>query len=210
MMEIRLLIRSPEVWIKDILKISRCPIKFLDCMPWGDSGGRGLLKLEGSKEDIKATMTMIEAHPDVEKVVASTLKDGGVVVTVTVRSCHACRALSSSECFLLSSTSTDEGDLLWTIIAPNDKSVIALVDELEEKGTSVRFVSISPIDHQDVLTTRQLATIKKAYREGYYDVPKRTNIKKLAKQSGASPSTVSEILQRAEKKILSLFFKAHQ
>ncbi len=208
MMEIRLLVKSPDVWIKDILKKSRCQITILDCMPWSDRGGRGLLKLEGELNDIKATTTMIESHPDIEKIEASTLKDGGIILTVITRMCNACRALSNSECFLLSSTSTGEGDLIWTIIAPNDRSVYSLVEELEGKGSSVRFISISPIGHKDVLTTRQLAIVKKAYAEGYYDIPKRTSIQKLARKLRVSPSTLAEILQRGERKIIGLFLEA--
>lgn len=210
MMEIKLLIKVPDVWVWDIVKSGERKIKFMDCMPWGESGGRGLLRVEGTKKEVQETIGMIEQHPDIEKVDASTMKEGGVILTVITRRCHACRALAHSECFLLSSTSTEDGDLLWRVIAPNDEAVTQLVNELEEKGTTVRFISITPIDHKEVLTTRQLLIVKKAYSEGYYDIPKKTNIQKLAKAFKISPSTLAEILQRGERKVIGLFIKSHR
>ena len=210
MMEIKLLVKVPDVWVWDIVKKGDRKIKFMDCMPWGDSGGRGLLQIEGTKIEVEETIERIERHPDIEKVEKSALKEGGMILTVTTRKCHACRALATSECFLLSSTSTEDGDLLWRIIAPNDEAVTDLVNELEDKGTTVRFMSITPIDHKEILTSRQLDIIKKAFHDGYYDIPKSTNIQKLAKQFKISPSTLAEILQRGEKKIIGLFLKAHR
>ena len=82
------------------------------------------------------------------------------------------------------------------------------MDELESKGTTVRFMSISPIDHKQVLTRRQLDVIRMAYNLGYYNIPKGTTIEKLAKRFKISPSTLAEILQRGEKKVIGLFLEA--
>lgn len=210
MMEIRLLIKTPDVWVRDIVKSGDKPLKFMDCMPWGSKGGRGLLQLDGEKKEIEKTIKDIERHPDIAKVEASTIKDGGVLLTVTTKRCHACRALAASECFLISSTSTDDGDLIWTIIAPNDEAVTKLVENLESKDTVIRFMSITPIDHRQVLTTRQMDVIRMAFNQGYYDIPKKITIEKLAKRFKISPSTLAETLQRGEKKVVRLFLNARQ
>jgi len=210
MMEIRLLIRSPDIWVRDLMMSNPGNLKFLDCMPWGPKGGRGLLSIEGSKEHIQDTVRSIKTHRDIERVETSMLKDGGAILTVTTRRCHACRALYASDCFLLSSTSTAEGDLIWTIIAPNDGAVTTLVDSLEAKGTVVKFLSITPIDHERVLTTRQMDIIRLAFEQGYYELPKKTSIKKLARRFKIAPSSLAETLQRGERKIIGLFFKANR
>jgi hypothetical protein len=43
MMEVILKIRMPDNWVKDVGKKYPTPIKFLECMPYGESGGRGLI-----------------------------------------------------------------------------------------------------------------------------------------------------------------------
>jgi len=44
---------------------------------------------------------------------------------------------------------------------------------------------------------------KNGLGEGYYNHPKNTSIKDLAKLFNISPSTLTDILQRGEKKIIS-------
>jgi predicted DNA binding protein len=52
------------------------------------------------------------------------------------------------------------------------------------------------------LSLKQRKAILTAYQHGYYDYPKKTNIAKLAKILGLSPSTFQEHLRRAEEKLL--------
>jgi predicted DNA binding protein len=44
-----------------------------------------------------------------------------------------------------------------------------------------------------------------AIEAGFYDQPKRTSIKELARRAGVSPSTFQETLKRAERKVLGAF-----
>jgi predicted DNA binding protein len=53
------------------------------------------------------------------------------------------------------------------------------------------------------LTEKQKNTIIKAYENGYYKYPKKTNIDRIAKQIKSSPSTIQEHLRKAEEKLLS-------
>ena len=54
------------------------------------------------------------------------------------------------------------------------------------------------------LTNRQEKIIHLAFERGYYNVPKNTTIKKLSRVSRVAPSTLAEIIQRAERKIIGL------
>jgi predicted DNA binding protein len=52
------------------------------------------------------------------------------------------------------------------------------------------------------LTVNQLHTLRVALNEGYYDAPKRIDMRKLSQKLECSASTLCETLRRAEKKIL--------
>ena len=52
------------------------------------------------------------------------------------------------------------------------------------------------------LTEKQKRVFELAVEEGYYDIPKRTELKKLAKLVGISLATYQEHLKRAEAKII--------
>ena len=56
------------------------------------------------------------------------------------------------------------------------------------------------------LTARQRTIIQTALEEGFYDYPKKVNLKELAKEFNVSISTVSEIIRRGERNILKHYF----
>ncbi|MEM2873974.1 MAG: helix-turn-helix domain-containing protein [Candidatus Nanoarchaeia archaeon] len=55
------------------------------------------------------------------------------------------------------------------------------------------------------LTFRQHQIIRNAYELGYFEFPKKVNLKKLAKLWGISPVAVLETLKAAERKILAKY-----
>ena len=53
------------------------------------------------------------------------------------------------------------------------------------------------------LTEKQKQAIETAYRAGYYEYPKRTDLRQLAKRAGISLTTFQEHLKKAENKLIS-------
>lgn len=58
-----------------------------------------------------------------------------------------------------------------------------------------------------MLTPRQDETIRPAIERGCFDFPKKVGIRELSRTLRASQSTVSEVLRRAEKRIISDYTK---
>lgn len=56
----------------------------------------------------------------------------------------------------------------------------------------------------DLVTDRQLEAFQLASKNGYYDEPKRISIRELAEMSGISEAAFSELLRKAEKKLLPI------
>ena len=96
-----------------------------------------------------------------------------------------------------------------TIVSPEEvliDSYIASIDFGYPKPTS-SLVGVSLYSgHRQLSIDGQEEIIQIALKSGYYDTPKKTTINKLAKSFGISPSTLAEILQRAEKKIIDKYF----
>jgi len=72
----------------------------------------------------------------------------------------------------------------------------------EEKLKSVSSLEITP-----VLTEKQFEAIKLAYKEGYYNYPRKLTIPQLAKSVKRSYSTFQENLRKAENKLIDYFLK---
>ncbi|MDG6907756.1 MAG: helix-turn-helix domain-containing protein, partial [Nitrososphaerota archaeon] len=57
------------------------------------------------------------------------------------------------------------------------------------------------------LTSRQEQIVKMALEMGYFEFPKKIRLEELSQRLGISAGTLSEILRRAEKHILTMYFK---
>lgn len=203
MREAILKVTMPDNWVKDVCKKYPDPIKFIECMPYGKSGGRGLIEIKGEKtEEIVAE---IKKHPDVCRIDVSHLKNGVLGSVVTER-CAACRALTGSDCFLTSASSLEDGGVEWKLITGAEGSLSDLIERLKENGCRVELKSAVHLSKKSLLTSRQEEIIRAAFEKGYYDYPKKSTINELAKMFDISPSTLGEIIQRGEKKIISEHF----
>ncbi len=67
----------------------------------------------------------------------------------------------------------------------------------KQKISNISIISVLP-----ELTEKQKRVFDSAVKNGYYDFPRKTDLRKLAKQENLSLSTVREHLRLAEKKII--------
>ena len=207
MRETLLRISMPDNWVKDVSKNYSANIKFIECMPYGESGGRSLVEIEGDEDTINAITGAIKKHPDVNKVDISAYKDGCVYGSVVSNKGSACRALASSDCFLISAHCLGDGRVEWRLITGGEGALKHLIDCLEDRGCEVELKNSSILSKKNILTTRQEEIVRIALTKGYYDYPKKTTIKELAALFNTSPSTIGEIVQRSEKKIMKEHFQ---
>lgn len=102
-------------------------------------------------------------------------------------------------------TVTDHG---IEMVGVASQSVIhAFHEMLRERDVSFELHQIRDYNGQETLaeslTDRQQEVLRCAYDMGYYDVPRSVTMTDIASQLQLDKSTISEHLQRAERKILS-------
>jgi len=61
---------------------------------------------------------------------------------------------------------------------------------------------IGPFDHQVALTARQEQVLGTALAQGYFEFPRKISLTNLSELVGVRPSTLSEILRSAERRVL--------
>ncbi len=80
----------------------------------------------------------------------------------------------------------------------------SLLKKLEDKGCRIiRSGSISGMDY--MLTPRQEQMLIYAFEKGYYSFPRRIGLAELARELGLSVSTLSELIRKAEGKVVKAF-----
>ncbi len=94
-------------------------------------------------------------------------------------------------------------------ITETRERVIELKRALEEMGAGVEILAVRTTgDSNGLLTERQAEVVDLAIEEGYYEVPRRCSITRLAELLDVSKSTVSGVLHRAESKLVRQYSTA--
>ncbi|MFA6461164.1 MAG: helix-turn-helix domain-containing protein [Candidatus Woesearchaeota archaeon] len=85
-----------------------------------------------------------------------------------------------------------------------EKEIIPLMKKELDKIGEVKTLYIGEAEFApSLLSTQQKKIFQYAYQQGYYQLPRKTTIAKIAKALKLSPATVGEHLLRAENKLIS-------
>lgn len=179
-------------------------------MPFGRDGGRGLVEINAIDDELSKIVEDIRMLPTICKIDIASSEKGKIIGVVATNKCVACRALTGSDCFLTSASLKKDGRIEWTLIAGGKTSLQDLFKKLEEFHCQAKLIRVSNISDKDILTARQKEIVRTALEKGYFDYPKRTNIRKLAKDFDISISTLSEILRKGQRKIILEYFREHK
>ncbi|MDS0477173.1 helix-turn-helix domain-containing protein [Natrinema sp. 1APR25-10V2] len=119
-------------------------------------------------------------------------------------------------CLYQSPTIYHQGWEHYTVVAFDSEDVRELLSELrsdrEIELLSKTSISETQIPHSmlapanqlfEDLTDRQLAALQLALESGYYEQPRKTSLRELAKQTAVARSTYEEHLRKAENKLLT-------
>ncbi len=124
--------------------------------------------------------------------------------------------LSTGGCYYLlpNPIVTYKGAKHYRILAPDAEKLKKVIENLQKIG-EVKITSVHPLGRVDdsffinvaelknLLSEKQLRTLKKAYLEGYFHIPKKVRIQDLADELGLSPATIYEQLAEAENRIIN-------
>ena len=147
-------------------------------------------------------------HLDITKLqILTKLKDGSFIAYVAGKPDSRWIETDSSKYGYLLAPELTLNSLRKTIIGTKIQ-VERMLSRFEKGGMPFEIVSASeakftPDSLFMSLTVSQRKTMAKAYSSGYFDVPRKTNSKKLAGSMGISKSTLSEHLRKAEKHLLA-------
>jgi len=150
-------------------------------------------------------------HLDITKLqILTKLDDGSLIAYVSGKPNSRWIEIDSSKYGYLLAPEITPKSLRKTIIGTGVQ-VDKMLSRFEKAGMPFEIVSASearfaPDTLFMSLTASQRKTMAEAYSSGYFDVPRRTDSKKLARSLGISKSTLSEHLRKAEKHLLAQIF----
>ncbi len=129
----------------------------------------------------------------------------GVVISNNCRICSAIADVDAS-CFI-SAAATEEDCSVGYRLLLGSEDIPLLMSRLSKTGAEYKIAEISAVSTIRGLTSKQEIILKTAMELGFYDFPRRISQEELAEKLGIKPSTLSEILRRAEKKVVGRYFE---
>ena len=100
------------------------------------------------------------------------------------------------------------GTQIHHLLAPDQDAFRVVFDNLRSRFSKVRILSVRRSPRGSLgpnMTKKQLDAINVAISNGYYDIPRRTEIKHLAKKLKIKRVAMQERLRRAERTIMQQF-----
>jgi len=182
-------------------------LEVIQCTCLANNGGCSMIRITDPKnvlsEEVTDRLSYSSAHGECT---IDRISSHQLIAMVMNNNCRISRILSESGCLITSAVMEDDENICWTVISPNAKHVMNLIEKLEEIGVSVRRKSTMNANLTSLLSVKQEEAVKVAIENGYYEVPRKINMDGLCEIMGCSKSTLDVTLRNAERKIMNQYF----
>jgi len=207
--EIVLQLKAPHNWVSEITTNHPSTVRILDCKPTEAKNGiRQLVEVSSDPEHLNQIVKDVKSSPLVREAYVVESRKGRMVGSLLTKSIF-CGMVMESNAFcrscLFQSKAKPDGTIEWTVAFSGREALTELLEKLKAEKIDVKIMRLTSIADVESLTSRQRNIVEVALEEGYFDYPRRISLRNLAKKRGVSASPVSEVLRRAEKKILSTY-----
>jgi predicted DNA binding protein len=209
LVEATILAEGHQDWIRSITERYGARLRLLQSKP---SGRRDeVLQLfeiivDGNLKD--ELLRYLRAEPDIFELQITNSSHGRLTGLIRAEGVIS-RCVADSDCFLLYASNGSDATIAWRVLGA-ERSFKRLLAALEGKGVEYEIRDKSVVSSKRRLTERQEWILRMAFERGYFDDPKKTHIRALAKSLGVSPPTLHESLRKTQRKILEEHFRNAQ
>jgi hypothetical protein len=201
--QIALQVRT-ENKLQDAARENGAKLNIIDCKTFNKTGMSLLLELRGAEQETRATATAIRHIEGVRQVVEGEGPGDAVPLLVVLDRPAICRtsndvAIVCLDCPLNSETQPSS----WRFIARKTSDFRQVLARLTKEGIETRIEDVAPLERKATLTGRQKEIMATAVAQGYFEFPRKISLTGLSELVGVKPSTLSEILRSAERRIMA-------
>lgn len=206
MPQAELRVTLPEgTWVGDVSRAHGGAVfEVLATVPAKD---RGVGLVEVRAPDPQAVLADVRAHDTIMAVDEQAVTDRRVLVRCETDRPLLLLSAGSAGVPIELPISISDGEATLSVTAPRDR-LTDLADQLEAFGMSYDLAYIrATADPRGLLTDRQHAFVRRGAALGYYGVPRDCTLTELADDLDVAKSTASEVLARAESKIVDRYLE---
>ncbi len=198
--------KQPVKWIRDVVQTHSASIRIRD-IRMSSEGARDLIEIFIPGGEVKGLSSELIEQKRTKIDNVTIMDDSHATAIVNAHECAVCRAILNWDLFLTEAYSNETGDIIMKWLVPDEATVKGFLDRLEEDGVQFELLKKRALTKRGDITARQEYVVKTALELGFFDYPKKVNLEGLSRRLNVSYVTLAEILRRAEKNIISSYFK---
>lgn len=201
--QIALQVRT-ENKLQDAAKEHGVKLNIVDCKPFNRTGMSLLLEMRGETQGIRAATATIRRTEGVRQVIEGEGEVGAAPLLVVLDRPGICRASNDAAIVCLDCPLNSEVQpSSWRFIARKTSDFRQVLTKLAKEGIETRIEDVAPLERKATLTGRQKEIMATAVAQGYFEFPRKISLTGLSELVGVKPSTLSEILRSAERRIMA-------
>lgn len=193
-----------ENTLQEAARANGVKLSVVDCKPFNKTGMSLLFEMRGEAAGVKAAVAAIRKAEGVRQAVEGQGQGEAYPLLVVLDRPAICRASNDAAIVCLECPLNAEAQpTSWRFIARKTSDFREVLTRLEKEGVEARIEDVAPLERKATLTTRQKEIMATAVSHGYFEFPRKISLTGLSQQVGVKPSTLSEILRSAERRIMA-------
>lgn len=194
---------NAENRLMEAAKTSGVKLSIVDCKPFNKTGMSLLLELRGEVLRVRSAVAEIRKTEGVRQAVEGESCEGAVPLLVVLDRPAICMASNDAAIVCLECPLNAESQpSSWRFIVRKTSDFRQILARLESDGIEAKIMDVAPVERKATLTGRQKEIVSTAVAQGYFEFPRKISLTELSKLVGVKPSTLSEILRSAERRIM--------
>jgi hypothetical protein len=174
-----------------------------DCRAFNRKGMSLLLQLEGNHWAMQRAVKSLRKQKGVRELYDSGVNGNRTLCLTVLDRPFLCDASMATGVVCMQCPYNEaEVNPTWQVLVSKPDDIRELTSRLQKQGVGAKIKSISQVNQEELLTGRQKEILATAISLGYFDFPRKISLTALSDKVGIRPSTLSEVLRSAERKII--------
>jgi hypothetical protein len=203
---------AADLWAEKVCRERLTSVKLISLKALGDSKSTQaiahFIDVSSRAESAEALITELKGCSNLIESDLARVGTKRVIGSVTTTGCAVCKGLVElrTGAFIGGGDTDDRCKMIYKLFL-GETGLPLFLQRLHKDGVNYKILDISSLSKSRGLTPRQSKVLKSAFELGYYDYPKRINTDRLASEVGIKAGTITEILRRAERNVISRYFE---
>lgn len=192
---------TPNDWISDIAKQYNTIVKIIASIPKEKDLLVEMVELSSPNDNVEDVIAYLSKRKEVEDTDLIALNKGRAYGRVQSRASKLRKRIAEMDAFIDAAKSDRNGSMTYIILTCSQPVVNAFMKDLSKSG---KVESINKLEGH-VITAKDESVLSLASRAGFYEYPKRSSIRDLARMLNMPNLDITESLRTAQKKIIECY-----